>query len=966
MNSILGSIDSTLARPAQTNADSSSPKFLGNLTGLCLPLACLIALCLSPSETHAQTTNIINTVAGGGPAVPNSSAPLTADIPGPTAVVRDSAGNTYFASPTAEYLYKLSSTGVLTVFAGQGIGGFAGDGGQASQALIASPSGMAIDSAGNIYLSDAVSNRVRKISTSGIINTVAGSSQLCIVSTNPCGDGGQATLANLYAPQGLAVDGSGNLYIADSFDNRIRRVDAKTGIITTVAGTGSQCPNPSRPCGDGGTATAANLNTPYGVAVDGLGNLYISDTFDQRVRFVSAGNITAYAGSGTICNPSYTSCGDEGSPTAALLHIPKGLVVDSSGSLYIADTGDHRVRFVNSAHTMISTVAGLTCTSCSTNQGFSGDGGSPTSALLNFPQSLILDSSGNLVIADTGNQRIRVVSSGGTPIINTVAGGGNGGDGGAVLAATLAKPLTVAIEPSGNYLIADQGNNRIRRVNVTTGVITSVAGNGNLGSSGDGGAAAQATLNTPFGVAVDQNDNIYIADSYNLVVRKVDATTGNISTYAGNGTACIPQIAACGDGGPATSAQITQPTSVSVDGAGNLFITDFFGQRVRRVDAATQTITTTAGTGFAGFFGDNGQATLAHIKFPFGIAADTTGDFFIADTENSRIRRVDGGSGIITTYALNGSAGFSGDGGLAKNAAMGDANEVAIDPGLNVYIAGGVYNVVRRVDYATGTIATVAGTTQNPAISGFSGDGGPATLARLNNAGLSVDGAGNLYIADTGNNRIRYVLLGPIAKITPPTHHLQFPQTALNTASSPLAVTLTNTGSANLTIGSGGITTTAGFAQTNNCGTPVAPLQKCTIEVTFTPTQNGTTSGTLVINDNAAGPQSVSLTGLGPNFTLGANPTAVTASVTQPGSSTMTITPSAGFNQAVTLSCSGLPAAAKCTFSPNPITPDGTDPATSTLTISVTSSTPTGSFGVTVRGTRQNVSHTALITLTVQ
>ena len=934
------------------------------LTGV---VSCVILLLFVCQSIWAQQPNVINTVAGGGSVIPNASAPLTADVPGPTAVVGDNSGNTYFASPTAEYIYKLSSTGVLTIFAGQGIGGFAGDGGPATQALISSPAGMAIDNAGNIYLSDAVSNRVRMINPAGIISTVAGSSQLCIVSTNKCGDGGLATSANLYEPQGLAVDSAGNLYIADSLDNRIRRVNAVTGIISTVAGSGNQCASSTSACGDGASAISADLNTPYGVAVDSTGDLYIADTYDHRVRFVSTGGtITAYAGSGTICNPSYTVCGDGGSPTAALLHLPKDVVLDSADDLYIADTADHRIRMVNSTATAISTVAGLVCNSCTTNQGFSGDGGSPTAAELNLPQALTLNNSGNIVIADTGNQRIRAVSTGGSPTINTIAGGGSAGDGGAVLAATLAKPLTVAIEPSGNYLIADQGHNRIRRVNVSTGTITTVAGTGIEGYSGDGGPATQATLDTPFGVVADANDNIYIADSYNLVVRRVDAGTGIITTYAGNGTACIPQIGPCGDGGPATSGQMTQPTSVTVDGPGNLFITDFFGQRVRRVDVVTQIITTAAGTGFAGFSGNGGPATSAHIKFPFGIAADSASDFFIGDTENSRIRRVDGSSGIITTYALNGSSGFSGDGGLATNAAMGDASEVAVDPSGNVYIAGGVYNVVQRVDFGTSTIATVAGTTQNAAISGFSGDGGPATQARLNNAGLAVDGAGDLYIADTGNNRVRYVLLAPTATIVPASRHLQFPATALNTTSAPLTVTLTNSGSEDLTIPTNGITTNNEFAQTNNCGAFLAPLQKCSINVTFTPTQDGPASGVLTINDNAGGSQTVALNGVGPNFTITANPTTVTSSVQQAGTTTVTITPSTGFSQAVTPSCTGLPKGAKCGFAPNPITPDGVDPANATLTISVSSTTPTGSFNVTVRGTSPNISHTTPITLTVQ
>jgi uncharacterized protein (TIGR03437 family) len=324
------------------------------------------------------------------------------------------------------------------------------------------------------------------------------------------GDGGPATSAELHQPQGVAVDSAGNVYIADQINNRIRKLS--NGVITTVAGNGVITGNGTGGfSGDGGPATSAQLNQPYRVAVDSFGNLYIADTNNYRIRKVSNGVITTVAGNGTL---GYS--GDGGPATSAELGLLEGgIAVDSAGNLYIGEThnlsglGGDRVRKVSNG--VITTVAG------NGTYGFSGDGGPATSGELNLPGGLAVDSAGNLYIDDTNNYRIRKVSNG---VITTVAGNGTygfSGDGGPATSAQLNEAFGIAFDSDGNLYIADQINNRIREV--SNGVITTVAGNGTLGYSGDGGPATSAELYRPQGVAVDAAGNVYIADTLNQRTR---------------------------------------------------------------------------------------------------------------------------------------------------------------------------------------------------------------------------------------------------------------------------------------------------------------------------------------------------------------------------------------------------------------------------------------------------------------
>jgi uncharacterized repeat protein (TIGR02543 family) len=337
-------------------------------------------------------------------------------------------------------------------------------------------------------------------------------------------------------------------------------------------------------------------------------------------------------------------------------------------------------------------------------------------------------------------------------IITTIAGSGTSGfsgDGGQAIAAAIWSPTDAAADAAGNLYIVDHGNDRIRRVAAGSGIITTVAGTGTLGFSGDGGPATAANIYSPFSIAVDAAGNLYIADTYNYRIRRVDAVTGIITTVAGTGVQGYG-----GDGGPATAALIDAPHDIAVDAAGNIYIAELDNHRIRRVMAASGVIETFAGTGAAGFTGDGGLATAAELNTPIGVAVDAAGNVYITDNFNHRVRMVAAATGIMTTVAGTGINTYGGDGGPAIAADLNSPRALAVDSDGNLYISDFSNRRIRRVDAATGVISTFAGT----GTQGFSGDGGPAIQARIYNVyGLGSDTVGNVYLADTYNNRVRKV-----------------------------------------------------------------------------------------------------------------------------------------------------------------------------------------------------------------
>ena len=669
-----------------------------------------VFLCLT-SFSSAQYT--ISTIAGGAP--PSTPVAATSiSIGRPQRVTVDAAGNVYFTSLNC--VFKVDGSGALTRIAGNSRAGYSGDAGPATQAQLNAPAGLAVDATGDIFVADAANNAVREVTPDGNIQTVAGNG-----TQGYSGDFGPATQAQLHSPSGVAVDTSGNLYIADSGNNVIREVTTD-GSIATFAGNGLASYSGDSGTSSAATPTQAGLHDPLDVAVGPNGTIYIVDTGNSFVRAVSGGAINYVAGSGSV-----GFAGDGGSAIATTtntgpgvaLYGPLAISFDSAGNYYLADSGNARIRKIDTKG-IITTVAG------NGTIGFAGDGSAAASANLNQPSGVAVDKQGNIYIADTGNARIGKISSSGT--ISTVAGNGMvsySGDGGSATAAQLNGPLGVAADNSGNLYIADSQNGVVRIVK-----------KGSIASAGGG------TLVIPRGVATDAAGNAYVADAQDNRVRKI-ATDGTVTTYAGNGTNGF-----AGDGGPAANAELSSPAAVALDAAGNLYIADLSNLRIRKV-STNGNISTVAGNGLQSYAGDGGPAVSASLNAPLGVAVDPSDNLYIVDSASHVIREVTL-DGNINTIAGTGAPGFTGDGGPAVSAQLASPTGIAADPFGNIFFVDGTTRI-REINTA-GVIATVAG---NGSF-GYSGDSGMATLAQFNSpSAVWADAAGNLYVADTGNNAIR-------------------------------------------------------------------------------------------------------------------------------------------------------------------------------------------------------------------
>jgi trimeric autotransporter adhesin len=852
----------------------------------------------------ARGQNTISTVAGSAP--PNNVAPTAAPIEGPVAIAQDAAGNLYVVNDNGVIYKATSGLGVpssMSIFAGNNTAGLSPNGTLATATLLYEPIGAAVDAAGNFYFSDQNNCVVREIvAATGVMNTVAGTAHAC----NYSGDGGQATSAELSFPQEVALDGAGNLYIADIGNAIVRRVVLGTGIITTYAGMHGKAGY----SGDTGAATSAQLNSPIAVAVDSTGNLFIADQGNNAIRRVDGTSkvITTVAGTGPN-NPGYS--GDGGPATAATMRQPDGVAVDAAGNIYISDTLNAVIREVFSP-TNPNTPNEITTIVGNGTFGFNGDGAAGTSTELTNPAGLFVDpSTGNLWIADFWSNRVRLYTAS-TKLVTTAVGSGAVGDGGEATGASVSLyyPRNPALDANGNLYLVDAQNDRIREISAADQTISTVVGTGIPCAQpalpcGDGGPAAAASLFQPRTVTIEPGGTLLVADDGDNRIREVNGSTGVITTIVGSGNLCTVSFASCGDGGPALSASLNDARGAVLDAAGNLYFVDAQDNRVREVDT-TGTITTVAGNGPDGnapvgcipngnLSGDGGPAVNATLDCPLGLDIDASGNLYVADTDNNVIRKIDTGTPrIITTIAGTGAAGNSGDNGPATSALLNTPDRVSVNGAGNFFISDSGNNRIRRVDGTSKIITAFAGTGNFA----FGGDGGQALLASFATpVGVVVTPEGNMYVGDVFNNRIRKVLLTPNTALSSTT--AAFANQAIN-ASATLPVTLTNSGDAPLAISDIAITAGAFSLGTSANPCPAAPATlaigaQCVIEIGFMPTQFITYIGTVTITDNAptAGSvQTITLSGMG----------AAALTVTVSGTGTVTSAP-AGINCPTT--CSG-------------------------------------------------------------
>ncbi|MBI1762947.1 MAG: HYR domain-containing protein [Acidobacteria bacterium] len=928
---------------------------------------------LSRNVRAVNPQGVIRSVAGNGANANTGDGNLGiyASFGAPGGVAVDAQGNLYVSDASFHRVRRVTaSDGRIAHFAGSptGVSGSQGDNGAATAARLTRPTAIALDAQGNVYIADSGNHRIRRVDLStNTITTYAGNG-----SASFSGDGGAATLASMNNPTGLAFDAQGNLFIADRNNQRIRRVDAVTKNISTIAGTGAQDFS-----GDDGPANNAVLNNPSDVAVDGNNNLYLVEQGNHRVRRVNAGSqvIKTVAGTG-----AQGFAGDGGPALQAQFSMPSSLAFDALGNLYVGDSANSRVRRIannnaqpgNRAPVFTSNIGNQTLVKGQTLElavsasdedndsvGFTlqnapafatlinvnppqrtatlrlaptetgtfnnlqiqasdGKGGLTNSAAFNVTvtepspnnrpptananavaspleaasaaggqvalsgsgsdpdgdpitfawfdgntpiatsatatvilgigtHSLRLAVSDNrggttstpaqtVVVQDTtpptltnvpadvttpaasasganvtfllptatdlvdgnvavtaeptsgalfpvgtttvnftardarGNVgrasfRITVTPSGGMGggvtafTISTVAGNGAygfSGDGDLAVTAALRSTTALSFDKDGQLLIVDAQSRNVRRVflaGATPGVIRTAAGNGANANSGDNGPAIYASFGATGGAAVavntqDAQGNIYVSDSVFHRVRKIGAD-GRIAHFAGSLNGVGGSV---GDFGSATSARLNRPGALAVDAQNNVYIADMANQRIRRVDAATGLITTYAGNGGAGFGGDNGPANQATLNNPTGLAFDAQGNLYIADRGNQRIRRVDAVSKTITTAAGDGTQNFGGEDGPATNAQFNNPSDIGVDGNGNLYIVDQGNHRVRRVDGASRLIKTIAGN----GVAGFDGDGGAAAQAKLNlPSSVTVAADGSVFIGDAGNLRVR-------------------------------------------------------------------------------------------------------------------------------------------------------------------------------------------------------------------
>ncbi|KAF0248374.1 MAG: NHL repeat-containing protein, partial [bacterium] len=685
-------------------------------------------------------------------------------VPGDTKV--DAQGAIYLSDPTNNIIYKKNNTNAdVKIFAGK-MGSRGKNDGERSQALFAGPTAIALDNRpqGGTYIADTLNHSVRRIGFDDQVLTILGTGSPGTNSSDVTPF--EQTAFN--SPQGIAVDLGGNVYIADTSNHAIYVADFNKKQVRLIAG---QPGIAGKADGQGRTAI---FNRPTAISIQSSSNsffgaqqpiLLVADTGNNRIRAVSLdGKVKTI---GPINQTSPQTSAQDISPLADSefeFNQPTSISVDSVGNIYVVDKLGAKLITDDPKQRQIVSLA---------QSGVSF--GQAASVVVRGNQTLVLDSN-----AASDSEAVKVVTIGAPQFINMtqdsdrlqggteiiVTGKNFAPESDVILGDTVVR-ATIESATRLRFTVPSQQAPGVRTLSIRTrggvvqrpfrvfsdplqdltdGRITTFAGG--IPFLGDGGDALEASLNRPEGVAIDGAGNIFVVDSNNHRIRMID-TAGVITTVVGNGVRGF-----AGDGALGLAASLNLPKSITLDSSGNLFIADFGNSRIRRVDAITGVITSVAGNGMRTFSGDNGAATAASLRFPQGVAVDLSGNILIADTGNSRIRRVDAITGVITTIAGNGNKTIGEDGGLATSTAIGAVEVVAVDSSNNVFFLASSSSRIRRINASTQTITTVAG----DGTKGFAGDGSSATSAKLNSPeDFKLDTLGNIFIADATNSRIRRV-----------------------------------------------------------------------------------------------------------------------------------------------------------------------------------------------------------------
>ncbi|WP_089407280.1 Ig-like domain repeat protein [Granulicella rosea] len=810
-------------------------------------------------------------------------------------VAADASGNVYIADSSNNVVRMVSgSTGIITTYAGINPGtgsaaasGFSGDGGPATSAVFATPEDVEVDANGNVFVGDFGNNRVRVIyqggatvaklialtnggavAQAGYIYTVVGSS-----STTAYVAGTQvlATSSAIGNPRKLTLDARGNIYVADNSYNVIWFVDATTGYMRPIAGLYNVpssatavgvCSTKSNTIGDGCPATQATLlsNSAMGVAVDGLGNVLISDSGDARLRKV-------------FTNQSFGSVA-AGASLAQTLQVHFGAGDNAAAANAFTITGNTDFTVTSSTCTTNTD----TTTDCLVVVTYKPTAPGAEKALLTATS--LLGQSAAFGVSGVGTVAALAIDPGTTASLST----------------TLKTPFAIAQDSAGNTYIADTGNNRVVRYSIS-GTATVIAGTGTAGYGGDGAVATLATLSAPKGVAVARSGAIFIADTGNNVIRRIDPVTGFISTYGGTtGAVCTAATDTFGDGCLGTAAKFSSPTGVAADNDGNIYIADTGDNLIRELSVSGYASLIAGGgtvctanllgtTKTPDSLGNNCFGPASTFNGPTGIAVDAGKNLYIADTGNNEIREIVAATGYVTLIGGNGQAGFSGDGGTATGAKVNGPTGITVDAAGDVYIADAGNSAIRFIN-ASGNMSTVVGTLNN---AGTGTLPGLATAVLLSSpAGVVSNGAGTLTVLDSGNNRAFNVARGSLA--------YTFARTVPGTTSATLAIQETSTGAASVLLSP--TTTTSIFTSTGSTGSftlggstsgtcsadqTLAPASTCTLTAQFAPTALGAVSATYT--ESATTPAlspapTFSLSGTGATLTKTTSTTTVTVPAT--------------------------------------------------------------------------------------